>query len=179
MRTFISTLLLFTAIISMTASAQELSKKDYPVPGNITIGKNLPAATIKAEKEAALSFYAFWNTGKSAYLDKAVSPDFFDHTLPEGRPQGPSGPLIASENFRKAVPDLVCDVKDILIAGDKVTVRMIFKGTFTGEFMGRKGNGGPVEFFAIDILHIRNGKIFEDWHLEDNLTLMKQLGVVK
>src|SRR5882762_605589 len=39
-------------------------------------------------------------------------------------------------------------------------------------------NNAGVRFFAIDILRIRNGKIVEDWHLEDNLTLLQQLGVV-
>ena len=31
--------------------------------------------------------------------------------------------------------------------------------------------------FAIDILHVTDGKITEDWHLEDNLTL-QQLGLI-
>lgn len=32
--------------------------------------------------------------------------------------------------------------------------------------------------FAIDILHVTDGKITEDWHLEDNLTLQQQLGLI-
>lgn len=168
------------AIVAVTSVSRVFAQSpDVPVPHSITIDKSLPPAVAKAEKDAALNFYAFWNTGKKSYLDKAVTPNFIDHTLPPGRPQGPTGPVFASLNFRKAVPDLKCDVQDILVAGDKVTVRMIFRGTYKGDFMGHKATGKPVEFFAIDILHVRNGKIFEDWHLEDNLTLMKQFGVVK
>jgi predicted ester cyclase len=29
--------------------------------------------------------------------------------------------------------------------------------------MGHPATGKPVKFFAIDILHIRGGKIVEDW----------------
>ena len=65
-----------------------------------------------------------------------------------------------------------------LVSGDKVTARVLFTGTHKGEFMGHPATGKPVKFFAIDILRIRNGKIVEDWHLEDNLTLFEQLGVV-
>ncbi|MBL1705298.1 ester cyclase, partial [Klebsiella pneumoniae] len=35
-----------------------------------------------------------------------------------------------------------------------------------------------INFFAIDILHVKDGKIMEDWHLEDNLTLKQQLGLI-
>ena len=44
--------------------------------------------------------------------------------------------------------------------------------------MGHPATGKPVRFFAIDILRIGGEKIVEDWHLEDNLTLLQQLGVV-
>jgi predicted ester cyclase len=52
---------------------------------------------------------------------------------------------------------------------------MVFHGTFKGESMGHIPTNKPIEFFAIDILYIKNGRIVEDGHLEDNLTLMMQL----
>jgi predicted ester cyclase len=64
------------------------------------------------------------------------------------------------------------------VSGDKITARLLFTGAHKGEFMGHPATGKPVTFFAIDILRIRGGKIVEDWHLEDNLTLLEQLGVV-
>lgn len=118
-------------------------------------------------------------TGKESYAKAVLFNNFIDYTLPPGRPQGPAGPLFASKNFRAAVPDLTCAVDDLLITGEKVTARLRFTGHFTGTFMQHAGNGAAVDFFAIDILHIREGKIVEDWHLEDNLALLHQLGVVK
>jgi predicted ester cyclase len=76
------------------------------------------------------------------------------------------------------VPDLRCEVEELVVAGEKVTARLRFKGTFTGTFGDRAGSGQPVDFIAIDVIAINDGKITDNWHLEDNLTLMQQLGVV-
>ncbi len=128
--------------------------------------------------QTAQRFYAFWNTGNEDFVSQAVSPDFMDNTLPKGRPQGPEGLKFASSRFRKIVPDLQCSIEDLLVVGDKVTARLSFTGTDTGEFMGNKPTGKPIHFMAIDILRIKDGKLVEDWHLEDNLTFMQQIGVV-
>jgi len=37
---------------------------------------------------------------------------------------------------------------------------------------------GPVDFIATDILRVRNGRITDNWHLEDNLTFLQQIVVV-
>lgn len=125
----------------------------------------------------AQQLYTFWNTGQQKYLDAAISPQFKDNTLPAGRPQGPAGPVFASKNFRTAVPDLTCELSDVLVTGDKITARMVFHGHFTGTFNGVQGKGQNVDFNAIDIQHVGTDKIIEDWHIEDNQTLLSQLGV--
>jgi predicted ester cyclase len=120
----------------------------------------------------------FWHTGDERLAKAALSPAFVDHTLPKGRPQGTAGPLLASKTFRAAVPDLTCEVEQMLVAGDRVTAFLHFRGHFTGTFGGHAGQGQTVNFMAVDIYRVQNGLITEDWHLEDNLTLMQQLGVV-
>ena len=44
--------------------------------------------------------------------------------------------------------------------------------------MGQTGAGQPVDFIATHILRVRNGRITDNWHLEDNLTFLQQIGVV-
>ena len=75
-----------------------------PVPLHIAVAgdKQQTDASILAARRYA----AFWNTGDPAYAIAALSPDFYDPTLPAGRPQGLAGPLQASLAFRAAVPDL-------------------------------------------------------------------------
>ena len=43
--------------------------------------------------------YGFWNNGSPELLKKALSPEFFDHALPPGRPRGPAVPAAASKGF--------------------------------------------------------------------------------
>ncbi|MDR6999616.1 putative ester cyclase [Neobacillus niacini] len=161
-----------------TAHAEIQLLKDLPQPKSMTIDSSLKSKEATAMVQTAQRFYGFWNTGNEDLISQAVASSFFDNTLPKGRPQGPKGLLFASSNFRKAVPDLQCTIEDLLVSADKVTARLSFTGTYKGKFMGKTPTGKPVHFFAIDILHFSNGKIVEDWHLEDNLTLMQQLGVV-
>ncbi|MDE1995210.1 MAG: ester cyclase [Rhizobiaceae bacterium] len=134
-------------------------------------------AEANAEK-AARHFYEFWNTGDEADLKLAIAPTFTDHTLPEGRPQGPEGPAFASKNFRQAVPDLSVEIRKMIFSGDYVTVHMIFRGHFTGSFGSTKGSGQQIEFIATDLLKVTNGKVTDNWHIEDNLALLKQMGAV-
>jgi predicted ester cyclase len=58
-----------------------------------------------------------------------------------------------------------------------VMVHMSFTGHFTGAFETAKGEGQPVSFIATDLLRFRNGRIADNWHIEDNLTLLQQMGI--
>ncbi|MFF0428380.1 ester cyclase [Streptomyces sp. NPDC004520] len=150
---------------------------DLVQPQAITVDHSIDQQRAAQEVHLAQQLYTFWNTGRQKYLDAAVSPQFKDNTLPIGRPQGPTGPAFASKNFRTAVPDLACELSDLLVTGDKITARLVFRGHFTGIFHGVQGKGQNVDFNAIDIQHVGTDKIVEDWHIEDNQTLMAQLGV--
>ncbi|WP_256991231.1 ester cyclase [Rhodococcus sp. 06-235-1A] len=126
----------------------------------------------------AQNLYTFWDTGEQVYLDRAVDGTFVDNTLPPGRPQGPHGPAVASAGFRTAIPDLSCELADLYVTGDTFTARLIFRGHFTGTYGSTVGSGRSVEFGAIDIQHVGDERIVEDWHLEDNLTFMQQAGLI-
>lgn len=164
---------------STPASPRDLVDRspDLVQPAAVTVDRSIGKRRASLEVHLAQQLYTFWNTGDQKYLDAAVSPRFKDNTLPSGRPQGPSGPLFASERFRAAVPDLTCELADLLVTGDKITARLVFRGHFTGTFNGVRGKGRQIDFDAIDIQHVGTGKIIEDWHIEDNETLLSQLGV--
>jgi predicted ester cyclase len=128
---------------------------------------------------AAQRYAAFWNTGEARYAEAALAQNFVDRTLPSGRPQGLNGVLEASKNFRAAIPDLKAEIEELLVVNDRAVVRYTFMGHFTGTFKDVKGDGRDISFRAVDIYRVQNGQIFDNWHLEDNLLLMQQLGVVK
>ena len=146
---------------------------------DLVVATALPPAERDATIKAAKQFYEFWNTGDQSTLKAAIDPNFIDHTLPAGRPQGPQGPAFASEHFRAAVPDLSVEVRKMIVAGYYVTVHMEFKGHFTGTFGQTKGNGQAIDFIATDLLKVTDGRITDNWHLEDNLTLLSKMGIAK
>jgi len=146
---------------------------DLPQPHHLVAAPDSQDAVLAARRYAA-----FWNTGKPAFAEAALATSFMDRTLPAGRPQGPQGPLAASQAFRTAVPDLRAEIDDMVVAGDRVSVRLHFQGHFSGQFGAVQGQGQAIDFRAFDLYRVEAGRIAENWHLEDNLTLLQQLGVV-
>ncbi|MBV8049356.1 MAG: ester cyclase [Paludibacterium sp.] len=168
----LSGLALLLPILAAPAQAETL-----PVPRHLASAG--PAAATQPLIQAALRYAAFWNSGDERFARAALADDFTDRTLPEGRAQGPSGPLQASKAFRQAVPDLSAEVADMVVAGDRVSVHLHFRGHFTGQFGAATGQGQTVDFQAFDLYRVEHGRIAENWHLEDMATLLRQLGLTK
>jgi predicted ester cyclase len=122
----------------VTALTLSLSTPAFAAGGvkinDLVFAASIPDAQREATMKAVHAFYDFWNTGDEGLLKEAIAPNFTDHTLPPGRPQGPEGPAFASRRFRAAVPDLEVTVEKMIVAGDYVTVHMSFTGHFTGKF---------------------------------------------
>ena len=153
-------------------------EETLPTPRSIilTAGQEAAAQPVIL---AARRYAAFWNTGEERYAEAALAKNFVDRTLPSGRPEGLKGVLDASKKFRAAIPDLRAEIEELLVVNDRAVVRYNFMGHFTGSFKDLKGDGREISFRAVDIYRVQNGQISDNWHLEDNLALMQQLGVVK
>jgi len=152
--------------------------ENLPTPHSII----LAAGQEKAAQPvilAARRYAAFWNSGEARYAEAALSVNFIDRTLPPGRPPGLRGVLMASKNFRVAIPDLRAEIEELLVVDDRAIVRYVMAGHFTGQFKDLKGDGREISFRAVDVYRVQNGQISDNWHLEDNLSLMQQLGVIK
>ncbi len=174
-------LFLVLALLPLQASAAAVDDAEalrMVAPQEEIISPAIPPGRRTAMTAAADAFYGFWTNGSPALLDAAIAPGFTDRTLPPGRPQGPEGPAAASRAFLAAVPDLRVTVAQRLVVGDRVVSHLRFTGRFTGSFEGRRGAGQPVDFIATDILRIEHGRITDNWHLEDNLTFLRQIGAL-
>ena len=60
----------------------------------------------------------------------------------------------------------------MIVAGDYVTVHMVFTGHFAGTFGQTQGKGQLINFIATDLLKVTDEGITDNWHIEDNLTLI-------
>jgi predicted ester cyclase len=165
-------------VVVFATAAVASAEENLPTPRSITVtnGEEQAAQPVIL---AARRYAAFWNTGEARYAEVALAQNFVDRTLPSGRPQGIVGVLEASKNFRAAIPDLKAEIEELLVVNDRAIVRYSFTGHFTGTFKDLKGDGRAISFRAVDIYRVQNGQISDNWHLEDNLSLMQQLGVVK
>jgi predicted ester cyclase len=165
-------------IAVFVATAVASAEENLPTPRSIifTAGEEQAAQPVIL---AARRYAAFWNTGGARFAKAALAGNFLDRTLPSGRPQGLNGVLEASKNFRASIPDLRAEIEELLVVKDRAVVRYIFTGHFTGRFKDLKGDGREIGFRAVDVYRVQNGQISDNWHLEDNLSLMQQLGAVK
>jgi predicted ester cyclase len=110
--------------------------------------------------------------------NRLVTEDFVDHTNPPHLKYGLEGHKGILELFHAAFPDLEFIILDMIAEGDKVVVRMPFKATHMGDFFGIPATGKEVYVDGVHILRIAGGKVAEHWGSNDDLGLMRQLGVL-
>ena len=58
---------------------------------------------------------------------------------------------------------------------NKVAVRLRFRGTHAGEFLGIGPTGRAVEYVSHEFYRIADGLIAEEWICSDTATLFRQL----
>jgi ketosteroid isomerase-like protein len=77
--------------------------------------------------------------------------------------------------FAKSIPDMKFEIKEVLVAGDRVIVRGEVTGTPAADLFGVPHSGKSFRIMAIDIQTIRDGKIARTYHLENWLSALGQL----
>ena len=68
--------------------------------------------------------------------------------------------------------------EDQIAEGDTVATRLTLHAVHTGEFQGMPASGKEIVVPQIAIHRIRNGKIVEVWVSSDDISMMKQLGLM-
>ncbi len=119
-----------------------------------------------------------FNKKKLAALDEFIAPNQVDHTLPPFLPTTPEGTKQAINIFLKAFPDVHLTVEDMIAEGDKVVIRYTSRGTQKGAFMGIPPTGKQMTVSSIIIARIADGKIVEEWGLDDQMGMLQQLGII-
>ncbi len=119
-----------------------------------------------------------FNQGKLATADELIAASFLNHAAP-GSPLGPASFRQLVMFYRNAFPDVKFTIEDMLADGDKVVMRNSFSGTHEGMFMGIAPTGKRVSQEQIHIVRVVNGQVVEHWAVRDDLSLMRQLGVIE
>ena len=120
-----------------------------------------------------------FNRGNMSVVDELFAPDFVEHEeLPAGIPNDREGVIQLTTMLRSAFPDFKATIDDIIAEGNKVVIRMTWRGTQKGEFMGVPPSGKSVAVGVIDIIRIADGQFVEHWGQMDSMGMMQQLGVI-
>lgn len=115
--------------------------------------------------------------GNWAVLDEYLSSDFVLH-MPGSPPLDQAGVKQVLTMIYGAFPDFHTTFEDQIAEGDKVALRMTFRGTHQGEFQGIPPTGKPITVSAIVIDRIVDGKLVEHWSQFDALGMLQQLGAI-
>lgn len=80
-----------------------------------------------------------------------------------------------AELMKRAFPDLRAHIEDIFASQDRVAVRLTFRGTHAGEFLGIPATGRSIEYVSHEFYRVADGLIAEEWICSDMATLMRQI----
>jgi predicted ester cyclase len=159
--------------------------------GSITRAVNKEAQmSIEQDNKAIVGrwFTRFWGkTCDLGIVDELAAPDMLlQYSLHEPR-RGRADIKAFMTDFRKAFPDLnFWGVADLIAEGDYVVGRWEGGGTHTGpafnDFLAGglpAATGRRMHFTGTTVLRLKGGKIVEEIGLDDGVTALTQLGLLK
>jgi len=111
-------------------------------------------------------------------IDAFISDDIILHYAGFPEPIKREGIIEFVRYYYTAFPDNTHNVEEFIAKGDKVIALVHQRATHKGEYEGIPPTGIQVDYYASDIWRVAEGKIVEAWVVEDNLSLMMQLGMV-
>jgi ketosteroid isomerase-like protein len=135
----------------------------------------------EAQARAVIApWYSLFNVASrgdvKAIQEQVLTPDYESCAgyLP-GECWGRDTSIKVVGNFAKTIPDMKFDIKEVLVAGDRVVVRGEVSGTPSGDLFGVPHSGKSFRMMAIDIQTIKDGKIVKTFHMENWLSALGQL----
>ena len=133
-------------------------------------------------------FKEFWgNPWNPKIVDELAAPDMLLQYSLHAPRRGRADIKAFMTDFRNAFPDLnFTGTADLIAEGDFVVGRWAGGGTHTGDafddFLAGslpEATGRTMKFGGITVLRVANGKIAEEVGLDDGVTALQQLGLMK
>ena len=139
---------------------------------------SLFASSLQEQNKAVAksAFEEILSNGHFELADQLYARDFVNHgvrhdaSLEEDQ--------AALKGWHQAFSDVVVEPRKLIAEGDLVTVYWVARGTNTGTGNGLPAAGKKVELAGITIWRIADGKIKEEWSAFDQLSMMRQLGLL-
>jgi predicted ester cyclase len=116
-----------------------------------------------------------------AMIDELFAPDFVFH---DSNIPIPTGGIRSREDYKQFVTGFQAaipgqfTIEDLIAEGDKVGARYTYRGTNQGQWRGVPPTGKAVTFTGTITYRIVDGKAVEAWQNADNLSVLRQLGIL-
>jgi predicted SnoaL-like aldol condensation-catalyzing enzyme len=125
-------------------------------------------------------FDEVWNRGHLEVLDEIMSPGYLNHSpgIPNPRP-GPEDLKPIVKAMREGIPDLKYKILDTVVTPEKAAGYLRVTGIHSGSLFGIAPTGNRIDVRQMQIEWIQEGRIWQHWRITDELTLMRQLGVIR
>jgi steroid delta-isomerase-like uncharacterized protein len=124
----------------------------------------------------AEAFVTMLNAHDPDMVDSFIARDYRNHNWLVGDGREANRQFWAG--FFTALPDLTATMEDLVVSGDRVVGRFIYRGTHRGEFLGIPASGQPVEMRSIDIWRVADGMFVEHWDELNTLQVFQQMGLL-
>jgi predicted ester cyclase len=111
-------------------------------------------------------------------LTTVIHPDSIAHDARPDEPPGFEGVKRTMFWLATVFSDQRWEIQHVIGDGDMVAVYGIYHGRHTGNLFGIPPTGREVEFSYVHILRFLDGRAYEHWSVRDDITLMRQLGVM-
>ena len=131
----------------------------------------------KEKKVLADKYVEAWNEGNLSLFDELLSPEIVRHTVDIYED------IIGIEAFKEHVTlqwttfsDFNVTLHELIIKGDNMVGRWTVTGTNTGPFGELPPTGKKVKFSGVEVSHVVDGKIVEQWVYYNQTVIFTQLG---
>ena len=121
------------------------------------------------------SSLAAFNEGDLDACVAIIGPDFVMNLAGQPPMRGARVWRQGAEVIKRGFPDLHGRIDDIVAAGNQVAVRLTFRGTHLGDFLGMPATGRAVEYVSHEFYRIADGLVAEEWSCSDMATMTAQL----
>ena len=111
-------------------------------------------------------------------LREVVAPDIVEHGARPDEPPGFEGIMRTMLWLASVFSDQRWEIHQVIGEGDTVAIYCTYHGRHTGELMGIPPTNRTVAYDYVHIVKFRDGKVAEHWGVRDDMTLMRQLGVL-
>src|SRR3984893_7721436 len=133
--------------------------------------------SLEQNKQIVRAFIAAaFNEHRADKAAEYMTPDIQWHGGTLGTVQGRDSFAGLIGAIVAALPDLRNVEQDIIAERDIVSVRATVEGTHKGDLLGIPASGRYVQWDAVDVYRVADGKIAEEWAADDLLAFVYGVG---